>query len=151
MGFSQSRAVPLISEDLALPALLNAARLPPTLIHGVSTSSELYTREPFGPVDVLVTVDDDAQLVAEANVSGGALVASIATDDPDRGRHLAARLRAFKVGVNRMRSRGDRDETFGGVGESWEGAFVGGEHLVRAFTVGATPVSGNWTALAATA
>lgn len=117
----------------------------PVLLQGVPTSSDLYRREPFGPVDLLVTADTDEGLIAEANVSNGALVASVATDDPEHGRRIAARLRAFKVGVNRLRSRGDRDEAFGGVGASWEGAFVGGEHLVRAFTEGAAPVAGNWT------
>ncbi|MEV8411893.1 aldehyde dehydrogenase, partial [Streptomyces niveus] len=34
------------------------------------------------------------------------------------------------------RSRGDRDELFGGFGHSWRGAFVGGELLVKAVTTG---------------
>ncbi|MCU1308914.1 MAG: aldehyde dehydrogenase, partial [Candidatus Angelobacter sp.] len=45
-------------------------------------------------------------------------------------------LRAFKVGVNTMRSRGDREEVFGGVGQSWKGCFVGGRYLVLAVTQG---------------
>ncbi len=45
-------------------------------------------------------------------------------------------MRAFKVGHNRPRSRGDREELFGGLGASWRGAFVGGELLVRAATQG---------------
>src|SRR4029453_18162321 len=43
---------------------------------------------------------------------------------------------AFKVGINRPRSRGDREEVFGGMGESWKGAFVGGDLLVHAVTYG---------------
>ena len=35
-----------------------------------------------------------------------------------------------------MRSRGDREETFGGLGMSWKGAFVGGRLLVDALTRG---------------
>ncbi len=45
-------------------------------------------------------------------------------------------MQAFKVGVNQPRSRGDRDELFGGQGASWRGAFVGGALLVRAVTDG---------------
>jgi len=60
----------------------------------------------------------------------------VATDDPAVGRAISAELRAFKVGVNQMRSRGDRAESFGGIGQSWKGCFVGGEHLVRAVTLG---------------
>jgi hypothetical protein len=35
-----------------------------------------------------------------------------------------------------LRSRGDRDEVFGGLGQSWNGAFVGGDLLVQALTYG---------------
>ena len=45
-------------------------------------------------------------------------------------------LQAFKVGINRPRSQGDREEPFGGRGASCNGAFVGGELLVQAVTVG---------------
>lgn len=125
------------------PGQDRSAYLAPMLLEGVRAPSPLYLREPFGPVDLLVPVDSDDELVAEANVSRGALVGSIATDDVARGERLAARLEAFKVGVNRLRSRGDRDETFGGAGGSWQGAFVGGALLVRAFTDGDEPVLGN--------
>jgi len=121
-----------------------SAYLAPILLSGVKTASDLYHREPFGPVDLLVPVRSDDELVHEANVSNGALVASVASDDPERAAAIAARLDAFKVGVNRLRSRGDKDEAFGGAGRSWEGAFVGGANLVYAFTDGDRRVEGNW-------
>lgn len=133
---------PLDPADFA-PGQDRSAYLAPTLLANVTAPSDLYFREPFGPVDVVVAVHDDDALVREANVSRGALVASVATDDPARGEALAARLDAYKVGINRLRSRGDREETFGGTGESWEGAFVGGANLVLAFTEGKTPPDGN--------
>jgi hypothetical protein len=37
---------------------------------------------------------------------------------------------------NKMRSRGDRDEAFGGIGQSWKGCLVGGKYLVQAVTQG---------------
>ncbi|MEV3861694.1 aldehyde dehydrogenase, partial [Streptomyces sp. NPDC050095] len=49
---------------------------------------------------------------------------------------LAPQIRAFKIGEGKPRSRGDREELFGGFGASWSGAFVGGELLVRAVTQG---------------
>jgi hypothetical protein len=52
----------------------------------------------------------------------GCLVASLATDDTDFASRVAEQLQAFKVGINRPRSRGDREEVFGGMGESWKGA-----------------------------
>jgi hypothetical protein len=45
-------------------------------------------------------------------------------------------LLAFKVGINKPRSRGDREEVFGGLGASWKGAFVGGDLLVQAVAYG---------------
>jgi hypothetical protein len=35
-----------------------------------------------------------------------------------------------------VRSRGDRDEVFGGMGASWKGCFVGGKYLVQSVTKG---------------
>ena len=71
------------------------------------------------------------------NVSNGCLVSSIASDDPAIAKRVASELRAFKVGVNTVRSRGDREEVFGGIGQSWKGCFVGGKYLVLAVTQGA--------------
>jgi acyl-CoA reductase-like NAD-dependent aldehyde dehydrogenase len=81
-------------------------------------------------------VDTEAELLAAMNASNGCLVASLATDDMDFGSRVAEQLQAFKVGINRPRSRGDREEVFGGMGESWKGAFVGGDLLVQAVTYG---------------
>ncbi|RKG85971.1 aldehyde dehydrogenase family protein [Corallococcus terminator] len=133
-----------LAEDAFTARQERGAYLPPTLLFGIPRDSELYLREPFGPVDVLVSVDSEEELVREANVSNGALVASVATDDPELAQRIAARLHAFKVGINALRSRGDREEAFGGKGGSWAGAFVGGTHLVRAFTDGPHPMEGNW-------
>ena len=70
------------------------------------------------------------------NASNGALVASLACDDADLANKLASDLHAFKVGINKPRSRGDRQEPFGGRGASWKGCFVGGDLLVQAVTMG---------------
>jgi acyl-CoA reductase-like NAD-dependent aldehyde dehydrogenase len=99
-------------------------------------ASRLMHEEPFGPVDTIVVVDTEAELLAQMNASNGALVASIACDDTELAGRLAEHVQAFKVGVNAPRSRGDREEPFGGRGGSWKGAFVGGVHLVHAVTQG---------------
>ena len=81
------------------------------------------------------------------NASNGALVASIACDDEELAGKLAHDLHAFKVGINKPRSRGDRDEAFGGRGASWKGCFVGGELLVQAVTTNGDvdePLYGNF-------
>ncbi len=108
----------------------------PAAIVEPSSTWALHHAEPFGPLDFIVAVDTEAEFLAAMNVSNGALVASIATDDVDFAARVGPQLRAFKVGVNKPRSRGDRDEVFGGIGESWKGCFVGGDLLVQAVTVG---------------
>jgi len=113
-----------------------SAYLPPVTLLSPPHSSALYHNEPFGPVDTIVVVDSLEELVAEMNVSNGSLVASIACDDPELANSIAQDLRSFKVGHNKLRSRGDRDELFGGIGQSWKGCFVGGSLLVRAVTAG---------------
>ncbi|MDX6219502.1 MAG: hypothetical protein QOJ48_1183, partial [Frankiales bacterium] len=92
--------------------------------------------EPFGPLDSVIIVDTENELLAAMNASNGALVGSVATDDADFGARIAEQLQAFKVGINKPRSRGDREEVFGGKGASWKGAFVGGDLLVQAVTEG---------------
>jgi len=112
--------------------------LAPAALMNVPRSSALYHREPFGPIDTIVIADTTEELVAEMNVSNGSLVASIACDDPATSQRIVGELRAFKTGINRVRSRGDKAEPFGGIGESWKGCFVGGEYLVQAVTEGPT-------------
>jgi acyl-CoA reductase-like NAD-dependent aldehyde dehydrogenase len=134
--------VPLYRGSLAdgrfLPGQNTDAYSAPVAILAPPPSSPLHHAEPFGPVDTVVLVDTEAELLAAMNASNGALVASLACDDERYARRLAADVQAFKVGINRPRSRGDRAEVFGGKGASWRGAFVGGALLVDAVTEGAT-------------
>ncbi|MGP3982312.1 aldehyde dehydrogenase family protein [Streptomyces sp. KR80] len=133
-------AVPLHRGSLAdarlLPGQDTSAYLPPVTLLGPPPSSPLHHAEPFGPVDTIVLVDTEAELLAAMNASNGALVATLSCDSEQTARRLASEVRAFKVGLGKPRSRGDRDELFGGFGASWRGAFVGGELLVRAVTQG---------------
>ncbi len=121
-----------------------AAYLPPACVLEPATSWSLHHAEPFGPLDSIVVVDSEAELLAAMNASNGALVASVATDDAGFGARVAEELQSFKVGLNLPRSRGDRDEAFGGKGGAWKGAFVGGDLLVQAVTEGPGPTYGNY-------
>ncbi|MFD3487022.1 aldehyde dehydrogenase family protein [Streptomyces sp. NPDC058665] len=133
-------AVPIHHGSLAdgrfLPGQDTSAYLAPVTLLGPPPSSPLHHAEPFGPVDTIVLVDTEAELLAAMNASNGALAATLATDDPETYARLSPQIRAFKVGHGKPRSRGDRDELFGGFGHSWRGAFVGGELLVKAVTNG---------------
>ena len=133
-------AVPLYRGRLAdggfLPGQDVGAYVAPTTLLAPPGWSRLMHAEPFGPVDTIVVVDTEEELLSAMNASNGALVASLAVDDIDLAAKLAVDVQAFKVGINRPRSRGDRDEAFGGRGASWKGAFVGGDLLVQAVTMG---------------
>ncbi|NYH45746.1 acyl-CoA reductase-like NAD-dependent aldehyde dehydrogenase [Micromonospora jinlongensis] len=133
-------AVPLHRGKLTgapfLPGQDTSAYVAPSVLLAPPGRSRLMHAEPFGPVDTIVVVDTTDELLAAMNASNGALVASLACDDTDEAGKLAVDLQAFKVGINKPRSRGDRDEPFGGRGASWKGAFVGGDLLVQAVTVG---------------
>jgi acyl-CoA reductase-like NAD-dependent aldehyde dehydrogenase len=136
----QMAATPLFRSSLAEGWFLSgqdtSAYLPPVALLDPPGASALGHAEPFGPVDTVVLVDSPAELLAEMNASNGCLVASIACDDEQLARQFAAEVHAFKIGINRPRSRGDKAEPFGGRGASWKGAFVGGELLVHAVTQG---------------
>ncbi len=133
-------AVPLyrgrISDGHFLDGQDTSAYAAPVTLLAPPGGSRLMHEEPFGPVDTIIVVDTEAELLAQMNASNGALVASIACDDTEHATRLAAEVQAFKVGINKPRSRGDRAETFGGRGSSWRGCFVGGELLVQAVTEG---------------
>jgi acyl-CoA reductase-like NAD-dependent aldehyde dehydrogenase len=104
----------------------------------------LHHAEPFGPLDSIVVVDTEAEFLAAMNASNGSLVASIATDDMEFAERVGEDVLSFKLGVNKPRSRGDREEVFGGRGGSWKGAFVGGDLLVDSVTNGERPLYGNF-------
>lgn len=126
-----------LNEAMFLPEQDISAYFPPTTLMNVPRNCQLHHSEPFGPVDTIVIVDRLEELISEMNISNGSLVSSVASDDPQTARQIAGELRSFKVGVNQVRSRGDREETFGGIGASWKGCFVGGKYLVQAVTEGA--------------
>jgi acyl-CoA reductase-like NAD-dependent aldehyde dehydrogenase len=123
-----------LNEDNFLPHQDTSAYMPPTSLLGISKNATLYHNEPFGPLDSIVLVDSKEELITEMNVSNGALVSSIACDDDNDSQEIIAQLRGYKTGINVQKSRGDKEATFGGIGESWKGCFVGGEYLVQAVT-----------------
>ena len=126
----------VLNEALFQPSQDISAYLAPVALLSLPRNCKLYHGEPFGPVDSVAVVDSVDQLVAEMNVSNGNLVSSLATDDANLAKQVAVDLRCFKFGHNKVRSRGDNEESFGGFGQSWKGCFVGGKYLVEAVTQG---------------
>ncbi|MFZ4487598.1 MAG: aldehyde dehydrogenase family protein, partial [Candidatus Nanopelagicales bacterium] len=131
--------IPIVHRTLRdgkfLPHQDTSAYVAPACVLQPPTSWALHHSEPFGPLDSIVIVDTEAEFLAAMNASNGSLVGSIATDDHEFAHRVGDELQSFKIGINAPRSRGDRDEIFGGKGASWKGAFVGGDLLVQAVTV----------------
>jgi acyl-CoA reductase-like NAD-dependent aldehyde dehydrogenase len=132
--------IPLYRGNLGHGAFLDgqdlSAYIAPACVLQPPANWSLHHAEPFGPLDSVIVVDTESELLAAMNASNGSLVASIATDDADFAARVGEQLQSFKVGINKPRSRGDREEVFGGLGHSWKGAFVGGDLLVQAATYG---------------
>lgn len=120
--------------SLFLPGQDISAYLPPSALLNPPKNAQLYYNEPFGPIDTFMVVDSLEEMITEMNVSNGNLVSSVATDSQAIADRVMPELRAFKVGLNKLRSRGDKDEPFGGLGQSWKGCYVGGKYLVEALT-----------------
>ena len=125
-----------LDESKFLPHQDISAYFPPASLLNLPKNAILYHNEPFAPLDSVILVDSKEELVSEMNVSNGALVASIACDDATEAEEISHQLRGFKVGINAIKSRGDNEAPFGGIGESWKGCFVGGKYLVEAVTKG---------------
>ena len=121
-----------------------SAYVAPSCILQPSSVWSLHHSEPFGPLDSIVVVDTEAEFLSAMNVSNGSLVASVATDDLEFANRVKDDVQAFKFGLNTPRSRGDREEVFGGRGGSWKGAFVGGDLLVDSVTEGERALYGNF-------
>ena len=72
----------------------------PTVIAAVDSSMKLFQEETFGPILAVQTVANAEEAIRLANDSPFTLAASVWTSDNDRGRQIAAQLRAGAVMVN---------------------------------------------------
>lgn len=122
-----------------------SAYIAPRTVLNPPASWSIHHSEPFGPLDSIVLVESEAELIAAMNVSNGNLVSSIATDDLAFAERVQEESQAFKFGINKPRSRGDKAEVFGGRGASWRGCFVGGDLLVESVTDGPGALYGNFS------
>ena len=101
----------------------------PTLFADVVPGHRLAQEEIFGPVQVVIPFDDEAEAVAIANGTGYGLVAGLWTADGGRQMRLAKALRAGQVFVNNYGAGGGVELPFGGVGKSGHGREKGFEAL----------------------
>ncbi|MCR6689677.1 NAD-dependent succinate-semialdehyde dehydrogenase [Cellulomonas sp.] len=105
----------------------------PTVLDHVAPDDPLVTEEVFGPVAPVLTFDDEADAVRQANATPYGLVAYAFTRDVDRVLRLAEHLEAGMVGINRG-IVSDASAPFGGVKHSGlgrEGGEAGLEEYVE--------------------
>jgi acyl-CoA reductase-like NAD-dependent aldehyde dehydrogenase len=100
----------------------------PTVFGNVDNSSTIAREEIFGPVLSVIAADDEDHAVSIANDTIYGLNASVFTNDVDRARAVAGRLRSGTVGHNAFRT--DFGVGFGGFKQSGIGREGGREGLI---------------------
>jgi aldehyde dehydrogenase (NAD+) len=101
----------------------------PTLFADVTSGHRLAQEEIFGPVQVVIPFEDEAEAIAIANGTGYGLVAGVWTSNGGRQMRLAKALRAGQVFLNNYGAGGGVELPFGGVGKSGHGREKGFEAL----------------------
>ncbi len=105
------------------------AYIAPMLFADVPPDHSLAQDEIFGPVQVIIPFEDEAEAVAIANGTAFGLVASCWTQNGARQMRMARALRAGQVFVNNYGAGGGVELPFGGTGLSGHGREKGFEAL----------------------
>lgn len=104
----------------------------PTVFANTKPTASIYKEEIFGPVSVVNSFKDEADVLARANDSKYGLMAGIFTQDIQRALRMSSSVDAGVVGVNCI-STISFNCPFGGTKESGIGR-ESGEFALRAYT-----------------
>ena len=115
--------------EVVADAPAGGAYVAPALFADVSPDHALAQDEIFGPVQVIIPFEDEAEALAIANGTAYGLVASIWSRDGARQMRLAKALRSGQVFLNNYGAGGGVELPFGGSGLSGHGREKGFEAL----------------------
>lgn len=101
----------------------------PILFAEVDPDHRLAQEEIFGPVQVLIPFEDEADAIRIANGTDYGLVAGVWTENGARQMRLARKLHVGQVFINNYGAGGGVELPFGGVGKSGHGREKGFEAL----------------------
>jgi aldehyde dehydrogenase (NAD+) len=101
----------------------------PTLIAGVPERHVLAQEEVFGPVQVMIPFEGEAEAIRIANGTPYGLVAGVWTRDGARQMRMARAIRTGQVFINNYGAGGGVELPFGGVKHSGHGREKGFEAL----------------------
>ena len=107
----------------------NGCYVAPTLLAPVRNDHRLAQEEIFGPVQVVISFDDEADAIAQANGTAFGLVAGVWTRDGSRALRVARALKCGQVFVNNYGAGGGVELPFGGMKGSGFGREKGFEAL----------------------
>ncbi|WP_428645160.1 aldehyde dehydrogenase family protein [Roseibium sp.] len=129
-GFlDQGKDLEIAAEGVLREAPEGGNYVKPTLFTGVTPEHALARDEIFGPVQVVIPFEDEAEAVAIANGTDYGLVASIWSRDGARQMRVAKKIRTGQVFINNYGAGGGVELPFGGMGKSGHGREKGFEAL----------------------
>ena len=105
----------------------------PTVIDRVSPEMRIYREESFGPVVIVLPVDDDEEAIRTANDTEYGLAAAVFSQNLDRAYAVASRIESGMCHINGPTVADEPQMPFGGVKESGYGRF-GGRAGIESFT-----------------
>ena len=130
LALARESGLPIVAQaQIVAGAPKGGCYVRPTLVGNVDAQHALAQEEIFGPVQVVIPFDGEAEALRIANGTPYGLVAGVWTRDGSRALRVARALRCGQVFVNNYGAGGGIELPFGGVKHSGHGREKGFEAL----------------------